>query len=145
MAKDAERLAEQAQRLRDLKRFARVTNRDIADATGVTERQVQRWTSESQPSDIESQNLKKLAAYLGTSPDYIEYGTDRKRAGIPKLLESLDLEAKIDLLVGLPDQISQLEEQVRLLRAELAAHDAEVLQRVEAARSPTRATRRQQQ
>jgi transcriptional regulator with XRE-family HTH domain len=77
MAKDAERLAAQAERLTALKEQARgVTFRKVAEAVGVTERQAQRWFAGD--SDIDDDNLVRLATYFGTTPDYIEYGTMKR-------------------------------------------------------------------
>lgn len=111
MAKQAEELASQAERLRDLKRQARgVTFKNIADATGATERQAQRWFAGD--SDIGPENLKALARFLGTTPDYIEYGTvARKRGPTPNVVNDLSadhldrLEAKLDEIL---DQLAAL-------------------------------------
>lgn len=87
MAQDAEKLAEQAARLRDLKKRARVTFRQIGDAIDVTERQVQRWLAGH--SEIGPENLKALADYLDTTPDFIEYGERRPGNAAPDLFPTL--------------------------------------------------------
>src|ERR1035437_5472637 len=43
MAQDAEKLAAQAERLTELKKLGRPTFKEIGEAIGITERQVQRW------------------------------------------------------------------------------------------------------
>ena len=98
MARDAEQLAGQVERLRALKAQARVNYRQIADAVGVTERQAQRWMSLEAASDIEPHNLMKLAAYFGTTADFIEYGpVDRVTTPDPFPVSQLDrIEAKLD-------------------------------------------------
>lgn len=89
MAKDAERLEGQAKRLRDLKAQTRgVTFKKIADEVGVTERQAQRWFAGD--SDVGDENLPALARYLGTTPDYIEYGSNgRAKPPTPQVLDRL--------------------------------------------------------
>lgn len=104
MAQDAEKLEAQAARLRELKKLSRRTFKEIADAVEVTERQVQRWFAGD--GDIGPQNLKKLAEYLGTTQDYIEYGSERTTRGpTPDLLgagnQQLDrIEEKVDRLLN---------------------------------------------
>lgn len=105
MAKDAEKLAVQAERLRALKDQARgITFRKIADAVGVTERQAQRWFAGH--SDIEDENLEKLAEFLGTSADYIEYGTMRRETPDPF---SLNGDGTNERLARIEDRLTEIE------------------------------------
>lgn len=62
MAQDADKLAGQAARLRDLKKRARCTFPDIAEAVPAGERQVQRWFRGE--SEVGPDNLKPLAKFL---------------------------------------------------------------------------------
>lgn len=90
MAQDAEKLRAQGERLRELKKQARgLTFRQIADAVAVTERQAQRWFAGE--SEISGDNLRALAKFMGTTPDYIEYGVvHRPRVdATPNLLDQL--------------------------------------------------------
>lgn len=116
MAQDAEKLAAQASRLRELKGMARgLTFRQIGDAVGVTERQAQRWFSGE--SDPGAENLRKLAGFLGSSPDYIEYGVVKKlrpdRApdlmgdpSHPQAAQLVKIETKLDEIL---EKLTQLE------------------------------------
>jgi transcriptional regulator with XRE-family HTH domain len=99
MAQDAEKLAAQGERLRELKDFAAVTYREISDAVGVTERQVQRWFSGE--SEVNGTNIKALAAFLGSTPDYIEYGVlKRERPDSQPQASQLDrIEARLNELI----------------------------------------------
>lgn len=107
MAKEAEELVAQAERLKQLKSQTRgVTFKKIGEAAGVTERQVQRWFAAE--SDIGDESIKPLARYFGTTPEYIEYGTvgrPRKAAtpALAKVLGDDDLlrriEQKLDRLL----------------------------------------------
>src|ERR1035437_7218412 len=76
MAQDAETLAAQAERLTELKKLGRPTFKEIGEAIGITDRQVQRWFAGD--GDVGRERLKKLADFLGTTPDYIQYGRDRR-------------------------------------------------------------------
>lgn len=76
MARDAEKLAAQSDRIKELRKFARVSQEVAAGAVGVTLRGYQRW--ERGEGELKGDNLKKLAAYFSTTPDYIEYGTMRR-------------------------------------------------------------------
>lgn len=111
MAQDAEKLAEQGERLRELKKMARVTQRQISDAVGISERQVGRWLAGT--SDIDPQNLKKVAAFFCSTPDYIEYGAAVRTRGatpdpfVPDEVRQ-QLDAIKDRLTALEDQMGQL-------------------------------------
>lgn len=116
MAQDAEKLAAQAERLRHLKSQARgLTNGKIANEVGVTERQVQRWMARRNTSDIDPENLKKLARFLGTTPDYIEYGGRNRRqtnGPTPALLEPGTDSARLS---AIEDRLERIERQLELL------------------------------
>jgi transcriptional regulator with XRE-family HTH domain len=130
MAQDAEKLAAQAERLTELKKLGRPTFKEIGEAIGITERQVQRWFAGD--GDVGRESLKKLADFLGTTPDYIEYGvTRRERADTPDLslageplatiTARLDsIEAKLDALLageGAAESQQAVQEVARLLAA----------------------------
>ena len=108
MARDAEKLAAQGDRIRELRKFARVSQEVAAGAVGVTLRGYQRW--ERGEGEINVDNLRKLAAYYGTSEDYIEYGeVERGKTPDPFASNGVDIEAQLaelkELLVGI--QITQ--------------------------------------
>jgi transcriptional regulator with XRE-family HTH domain len=130
MAKEAEELAGQVARLRALRAAKRVTQQDVADAVEVSLRTVQTWEAEVRPADIADRNLKRLAAYYGVTPDFIEYGTGEPAASEVQIgpLE----------LARLRRSLAELEDQVRLLRAETAERDAEVLRQIGQLRPPSR-------
>lgn len=128
MAQDAEKLAAQGERLRELKDLARgVTYRKISDALNVSERQVQRWFAGE--SEISGENLKALAEFLGTSPDYIEYGVIKRLRpdDPPDLLGRLsgdgygEIKTQLDGIEGMLESLME-----RLVRADvIAAVDAD--------------------
>jgi transcriptional regulator with XRE-family HTH domain len=161
MAQDVEKLAAQAQRLKDLRAAKgrslgrRVTQEIAADAIGVTLRAYQAWEA---GGGIDPDNLKKAADFFETTPDFIEYG-ERQQAPMerngrsPDLLAALTgvperlaaIEERVAHVPELLELVSGLDEQVRLLRADLAIRDAEELRRTEDIERPTRRSRRQQQ
>jgi transcriptional regulator with XRE-family HTH domain len=90
MAAEAEKLAAQAARIKDLRKRTRdpdtgkrLTQEALADALGVRSRSVQEW--ESGRGDIKPENIKALATYFKVSEEYIEYGPD-----VGKLMETPD-------------------------------------------------------
>lgn len=114
MARDAEKLAAQGDRIKQLRAFARVSQETAATAIGVTLRGYQRW--ERGEGEINSENIKKLAKYFSTTPDYIEYGVVQRGAPAPDLSRNHDgaeqltrIEAKLDqildILAGEPDRV----------------------------------------
>jgi transcriptional regulator with XRE-family HTH domain len=128
MAKDAEKLDAQAERLRALKDQARgVTFRKIADAVGVTERQVQRWFAGD--SDIDGDNIDRLAAFLGTSADYIEYGTMRRAT--PDLFAA----DGSDRLKAIEERLADIEANQRALLAAMQELGRQLTRRPPARRS----------
>ena len=110
MAKDAEKLAAQAQRIGELRAAKRVTQPDVADAVGVTLRAYQAW--EAGDGGVGPQNIKKLAAYFGTTPDYIEYGTT-PRTSTP------DLMAEISAGATTAEQLAEVNSRLNRLQAVL--------------------------
>lgn len=121
MARDAEKLADQGQRIKQLREAMRtaenkrVTQPVVAEAVGVTPRAYQEW--ESGRGDMKPENVKALADFFETTPDYIEYGVEaRDRSDTPDLTESLTgeppwvgrLEGKIDRMLKLFDELNEL-------------------------------------
>lgn len=111
MARDAEKLAAQGERIRELRKFARVTQETAAGAVGVTLRGYQRW--ERGEGELKPDNVRALAEYFATTPDYVEYG-ERIVVRTPSLALDADgemtqadrIEAKIDeLLRRLPEAL----------------------------------------
>src|ERR1035437_4655649 len=84
MAQDAEKLAAQAERLTELKKLGRPTFKEIGEAIGITERQVQRWFAGDGEAGRKSH--KRPPASLGTPPVYIEYGVPRRKRAAPPAL-----------------------------------------------------------
>lgn len=132
MAKDAEKLAAQGLRIKELRSFARVSQEAVARGINVTVRAYQRW--EGGVGDPEPENLKNLASYFGTSEDYIEYGVMKQPT--PDLMASKEPGDVEERLRALEVVVSRLSELVQLLRAETATRDAEVLKRIDAALPP---------
>jgi transcriptional regulator with XRE-family HTH domain len=125
MAKDAERLAAQAQRIGELRAAKRVTQPEVADAVNVTLRAYQAW--EAGDSDPKGPNIRALAKYFETTADYIEYGYTRERAPAPDLMDALPASPLVERL----DRIELLVKEVleRLVAAEvLAAVEADKAQ-----------------
>lgn len=126
MAKEAEALAAQAERLTELKRMARgVTFKDIAEVVGRTERQVQRWFAGD--SDIDGAVLTKLADFLGTTADYIEYGTI-KRSRTP---EPFEANGEVPSLLAIQKQLAAIQDQLEALRIDTEARDLAMMQRLD--------------
>ena len=90
MAKEAEELEAQAERIRELRderarqEGRRVPQPEVADAVGVTLRAYQAW--EAGDTDPDPKNLKALADFYGVSRDFIEYGADGRTT--PDLLRN---------------------------------------------------------
>ena len=121
MAKDAEKLEAQGRRLAELRALARVSQETAAHQIGVSVRAYREW--ELGRGGFNDENIKAAAKYFGTTPDYIEYGVmKRERGPAPEPFPISRLE----------ERLAALEEAIRLLRAELAAHDAAELSRTEA-------------
>lgn len=134
MAKEAEKLEAQAARLRDLKDRVRprVTFAQIAKATNITERQVQRWFAGE--SDVgATPAIGPLAKILQTTPDYIEYGDREQDEETPDLLESLNGSAS--------EQLDRIEEELQRLRRAIAALVAGELERAARLTAPPRRRR----
>lgn len=147
MPRDGSKLASQAERIRSLRALKRVSQQEAAVAIGVSIRAYAAW--ELGQSDLHADNLRLLAEYYGTSEDFIEYGRDRSKHETPDISGVLDIGAEIlgrlvRLETSLADLAASLDE-LRLLQAELAARDAEVLARIEALQQTTQAIRRAQQ
>jgi len=121
-----------AQRIRDLREKTGAKWREIAAYCGVTDRSAQQWGATGSISDRNAVKLTEFfrgrGAYI--SDDYIMRGD---RPATPPLLNVLEGAGEgltaTDELLG---RLAALEEQVRLLRAELAAADAEALKRNDA-------------
>lgn len=143
---DAQRLAAQGQRIRDLRALKRVSQQEAAVAIGVSIRAYASW--ELGTSGLHSDNLKTLSDYFETTPDYIEYGRNRGRHETPDISATLDIGAEIlTRLIRLESKLNDLTtdlDQMRLTAAETVARDAEALARNEAAHQPTRQSRRSQ-
>jgi transcriptional regulator with XRE-family HTH domain len=108
MAKDAEKLAAQAERINKLRAAKRVTQPEVADAVGVSLRAYQAW--ESGASGLNPQNIKALAGYYGTTPDYIEYGDERNPPpGFTDEVARRELAAQLDRI---EDSINALVERL---------------------------------
>ncbi len=131
MAEDSERLAAQGARIKALREAMRaedgkrITQPVVADAVGVSLRGYQLW--EAGRGGLKPENVKALSEYFAVSEEYIEYG-DRE---LPETTtpDPFDDHDPLGRIVGL---VSGLDEQIRLLRGELAARDAEVLKRLDA-------------
>ncbi len=113
---------ERGERIKALREQLHITQPVIADRVGVTLRAYQEWEA---GGGIQWENAKRLGKVLGATPDYLMSGDP---------LPTPDLTATLSGDVG--RKLSDLEEQVRLLRAELLARDAEVLKRIAELRLP---------
>lgn len=100
MAKDAEDLAAQAERIRDLRESKHLTQPEVADAVGVSLRGYQLW--EAADSDPGPRNLKALAEYHDVTADYIAFGCERPRGETPNLTDALN-----------GDELSRLETSIK--------------------------------
>lgn len=128
MAREAEELAEQADRIKKLRALSRKSGEDVAGEIGVSYRTYQRW--EGAEGEISTDNLKKLAAYFGTTPDYIEYGVvERGTTPNPFPSSSPDLAQQ---LAEIKELLVQAKEERAKARADAAARAAAALRRIDA-------------
>jgi transcriptional regulator with XRE-family HTH domain len=102
MARDAEKLAAQGKRIRDLRDSARVSQEVAARNVGVTLRAYQRW--ERGEGEISPDNIQNLAKYFDTTPDYIEYGVMQAPRG--------DTHAPADRLEAIEDRLEAIEQRL---------------------------------
>lgn len=96
MAKDAAQAAAEADRIKELRERKRATQPEVADAIGISLRGYQAW--EAGHSTPNGQNLKALAEYHETTPDYIEYGEGRARGAAPDLFGSHGAEEDVRVI-----------------------------------------------
>lgn len=90
---DKGRLKAQGERIRELRKLARMSQEAIAREVGVTMRGYQAW--ERGESEIRFENLTRLADVLKVTPDFIEYGRPRARGETPDMAKTLDIGAEI--------------------------------------------------
>lgn len=112
MAKDAEKLVAQAERIKELRAAKRVTQPEAAEAVGVSLRAYQAW--ELADSGLNPQNIKALAGYFNTTPDYIEYGDER--AAAPDLMGELAAGELVAQLTRIEDALDDLKRELAELR-----------------------------
>ena len=93
MAKEAEELAAQADRIRELRERRHLTQPEVADAVGVSLRGYQLW--EAGDSDPGPRNLKALAAFFEVSPEFISHGFERPSVPAPSLASTLGTECRL--------------------------------------------------
>ena len=101
MAKDVERLEDQGARIKQLRLQATRSQLQVANALHVTPRAYQLW--ESGRGDIATENLTRLARYLGTTPDFIRYGVMKRER--PQALGTADEPSQLDRIEDKLDQI----------------------------------------
>lgn len=101
MARDAELLAAQGERIRELRARARKSQEKVAYEVGVSARRYRDW--EAGRGGLHPDRLKELASYFGTTEDFIEYG--HVQGDTPDLFNGEDrlarLERKIDAMSSL--------------------------------------------
>lgn len=108
-------------RIKALREERHLTQPALAERIGVTLRAYQEWEA---GGGIRWMNAKRLASALCSTPDYVMSGPTPEPE--PAELSQLD----------------RIEDELRLLRAESAARDAEVLARIEALAQTIRASQR---
>lgn len=137
-----------AKRIEALKRaHPEVTWKDIADYVGVSERSAHAWRA---TGGIDPKNARRLSQFFQSLGDRISdeyvyrgdhedvpnlmdvFGSDQPQ---PSVIEGLlrEVLSRLDKLDELADRLEALEKDFRQARREDAAHDLEVLQRIEAA------------
>lgn len=122
-------------RLRDLRKAQNWSQEDAAHAVGVTSATWGRWErGRSSPYDFNWRKIEEAfkvdaGDVRGPSPTPLALGAASNGD------HAAELEAR---LVSLAELVSGLDEQLRLLRVETAARDAEVLKRLGEGRTPTR-------
>jgi len=137
MAADEARAA----RIRALREEHGLKWRELSAYVGVTDRSAQEWGASGAISDKSAEKLTQLFRELGAdiSDDYILRGP---RPATPPLLNVLEGDGEgVTATDELLSRLAALEEQVRLLRADLAAADAAALKRSEEALRAIRQSR----
>jgi transcriptional regulator with XRE-family HTH domain len=124
---------ERGARISELREQRHFTQSVVAERVGVTLRGYQEWEA---GGGIQWENAKKLAKVLGTTPDILMSGPPPAMPDIAPDREQLNrIEAAL----------ADVNEQVRLLRAETAVRDAEVLKQIAELQRPTPGSQRRQQ
>lgn len=124
MASDAKRLREQGDRIERLRvEKQQLEDRKIVQETaaaeiGVSARQYRTW--EGPGAAIRFENLQKLAAYYGTTTNFIEYGEDTEIASQQAAAEPAEA-------LDVARQFSEIREQLRQINAALVMLNANVL------------------
>jgi transcriptional regulator with XRE-family HTH domain len=139
MAADAEQLHAQAQRIRKLRKDKGrrggvfISQETAAHGIGVSSRTYRTWEAEG--AELKLENLKALAAYYDTVPDYIERGLTHP-APTPDLGKPTQLERIEQAVVAIDEKIERL--MLELSDREMAAVELvdKALQRVLDSRDP---------
>lgn len=122
MARDAELLAAQGERIRKLRARARKSQEKVAYEVGVSARRYRDW--EAGRGGLHPDRLKELASYFGTTEDFIEYG--HVQGDTPELFGEdrlARLERKIDEMSSL---LQGIEATVLALAARAQMQDTKV-------------------
>lgn len=131
MARDAEELQAQADRIRGLRKMARVSQAEAANRIGVSLRAYADW--EAARSDIKPENIKKLAMYYGSSADYIEYGTMRQNGETPDpFAGQVTTDQLADMLSEVKEMLLLARDERAKARADQARRAAAILRRIDA-------------
>lgn len=128
MARDEQHRLEMGARIKELRAIHGFKQQYIADQIDVDKRTYQMWQAgQTEPNQ---EHLEKLAALFGVTPTFILRG------------ETPDpLSSRSDQLDQIEAMLRALDEQVRLMRGETAARDAEVLKRLDEGLPPTHQSR----
>lgn len=106
MAKDAEQLAAQGRRLKELRARKRVSQETAAYEIGVSTRAYRNWEG---GGGIKDGNVPKVAEYFAVSADFLEYG--HERGPVPDLMANLspdDLGQRLDRMEDALNEIREM-------------------------------------
>jgi transcriptional regulator with XRE-family HTH domain len=104
---------QRGQRVKELRELSHMTQPAVADAVGVTLRAYQAWEA---GGGINWENVKLLAKTLGTSPDFILSGVDKRRTPEPFSNQE-----------GSVDKLGQIERDIADIKTTLGALQGAVL------------------
>jgi transcriptional regulator with XRE-family HTH domain len=126
MAREAEQLAAQGARIKELREALRtdegkrVTQPAVAEAVGVTPRAYQDW--EAGRGGMKSENTKALANYFDVTEEYIVYGNDEPTDETPDLAGAFNNER-----VDIPAQLDRIEKKLDTILAFIGPLDVDQL------------------
>lgn len=138
---DDQRKREIGARIRELRVDSPYTQQAVADRVGVTLRALQKW---EQGRGITYENVERVANVFDVDVDYVLKGVAKPAPNLiggmnpePNRLNVIEqllreILSRLDVLEQLREKLDHLDEDARKTWVELAAHDMEVMSRLDA-------------